>query len=140
MLHFFLTWPIFILALIASIFYGSYAINIFFAKAKVKDTKGEHFSWKIHQFWLNFIGSFSGWIILFFLLKRIEHLPSKDYVFTFSFQDLISFFICFIGITGYLPSTIIGIINSFGLIVSKFIESISNLFPTKKSESPNGNA
>ena len=129
MLHYFLTWPIFILAIVASLFFGFYAINIFFAKAKVSETKNEHFSWKMHQFWLNLVGSLSGWIILYFLLKRVEHLAPNDYVFTFSFVDFISFVLCFIGITGYMPVTIVGLINSFGLIVSKFVESISKLFP-----------
>ena len=129
MLHYFLTWPIFVIAIIASLFFGVYAINIFFKKAEVPKTKDEHFSWKIHQFWLNFVGSLSGWIILYFLLKRVEHLASNDYVFTLSFADFISFVLCFIGITGYMPATIVGLINSFGLIVSKFVESISKLFP-----------
>ena len=127
LLEFFLSWPIIVTGIVASLFYGIYAINIFFPKDKVDGTKNEHLSWKIHQFWLNFLGSALGWTILYYLLKRVDYLEKlgrNDYYYDISFLDIFSVFIAFVGITGFLPMTIVGLINSISTLAQKIIETI----------------
>lgn len=124
-LEFILTWPIIVLGILASLFYGLNAINIFFPKAKVQDTKSEHWSWKVHQFWLNFLGSLVGWIILYFLLKRIDFLKGNNCSFVLSIRDFIYGLLAFIGITGYLPMTIVGLVNSVTSLAQKVIELLT---------------
>ncbi len=125
LLKWFLTWPIVPMAIIWSIGYGLFAIRIFFKKDQVDATKSAHPSWKIHQFWLNFLGSIVGWIITYFLLSRIEYLWESDYSYTISFADVFSFLLAFIGITGFLPMTVVGLVNAVSSLAEKIIELIS---------------
>jgi len=70
-----LAWPnvaFWILAFSASLFYGWKATDIF----NVFPFKPS-WAWTLHQRWLNFSGSFVGWIALWFLGQKVNHALAK---------------------------------------------------------------
>lgn len=93
-------------ALIFSVLCSIYAFNIH----GVPKVKGPSL---VHQYFLNFLGSILGWILLWIVFPNlkdsIQHLPSA----TFNFKDIILTILAFIGITGYLPVAFVGLAFSF---------------------------
>lgn len=60
-------------------------------------------SWRFHQFWLNFVGSLTGWAAAYyFIFCRL--LPVS--AFSFKLQDTVPILIALLGITGLLPYTL----------------------------------
>lgn len=64
------------------------------------------FTWKVHQFLFNFIGSFTGWGALYYLIFIRLNLFKVKPEFKLEYVDIIIFIIGMIGITGYIPVTI----------------------------------
>ena len=52
-----------------SLFYGLKAFDIFEV-----DRANKPRAWKFHQFWLNFVGSAAGWVILWIVIQRLRLL------------------------------------------------------------------
>jgi len=111
-------------AVIVSALYGKFCWTIneldWDEKLEERDTtrwdKGTN-AWKLHQIWLNFLGSFAGWWACWcFLLSYESH---RRWQTSFTFVDLLLAVIAFIGMTGYLPH-----VSRYG----------SKLFPLKKNE------
>ncbi len=94
-----------------SFFYGCKAVTIF---VSTKNEKGEELPqikektkllpWKAHQFWLNFVGSLTGWAATYYLVF-VRILPSKA-SFSFAIEDTVPLLIALLGITGLLPYTL----------------------------------
>jgi hypothetical protein len=99
----------------ASLFYSLKAYDIF---TDVKDIKDLKWTQKLHQFWFNFLGSSVGWATAFFLVVKIFFITNPLFLWT----DIILGIIAFIGITGHLPRSIVGIVVSLGDLVSKIIK------------------
>jgi hypothetical protein len=97
--------------LISLVYYGLYAYEIHYKKNDAESTrKTDSLLRKINQCWLNFLGSFTGWIFLYyFLIFRLD-LFSKDLSimnFKAEWFDLLIILIIFIGVTGYLPYSVL---------------------------------
>jgi hypothetical protein len=123
-----------VVALVASGLYGWYAVKIFLPDIDPRKwgmhssdslKKRMPFCWHMHQIWLNFAGSLVGWACLWFVGKRI--VESTTY---FGWDYALLALIAFIGVTGYLPSTAVGIVQAIGTLVDKF----AGLIPGAKKE------
>lgn len=115
------SWPVlFILAAIGmSVFYGLHACEIF--SVPTTDRKS---SWRFHQFWLNFLGSGVGWVAAWAVLRAAVECALADCALSVSPSAISLFFLAFVGITGYLPATIVGAIGGISELVSKLLALI----------------
>ncbi|PYL43318.1 MAG: hypothetical protein DMF42_04415 [Verrucomicrobia bacterium] len=100
-------WPV-VLGLVAiafSVFYGLKAVDIFGV-----DHANKPAAWKFHQFWLNFAGSLAGWLMLWVAVRRVcSVVGSAEHALKMS--DFILFLVAFVGITGFLPLSVVSFIQ-----------------------------
>ncbi len=119
-------------ALAMSVFYGVYAVTIWFRAPELKSGQpdgGRAQSWKLawkdilrhpaflHQFWFNFIGAFAGWAALTYAAWRLHAQPG-----TFGISEAGLLVAALIGMTGYMPNTlhrIAGGVESLGTAVKR---------------------
>jgi hypothetical protein len=94
-----------------SLFFGCYAREIF-------GVQGDKNSWKFYQFWFNFEGSLFGWLSLYAL--RIELVQPN-----LSRTEFLLSFIGFVGITGHIPYTTMGLITSIEKVATKAIDAMN---------------
>lgn len=115
------SWPglFSIVAIGMSIFYGLRACEIFNVS-----TKDRMPSWRFHQFWLNFLGSGVGWVATWAVLRATVECASAECSLSLSSSAVALFFLAFIGVTGYLPATIVGAIGGINEFVSKLLALI----------------
>jgi 4-hydroxybenzoate polyprenyltransferase len=102
-------------AFLASAFLGYFCYEIHV----VTEEKGK-IPWqrRWQQYWFNFIGSLSGWIAIWFVVQKLwaSNLGQGR------LADFGLAVVGFIGITGYLPYTVIGVINAVWELAKKVIE------------------
>lgn len=115
------SWPALfaVVAIGMSIFYGLRACEIF--SISTTDRKR---SWHFHQFWLNFLGSVVGWVAAWAILRSAVECASADCILSVSPSAVSLFFLAFIGVTGYLPATIVGAIGGVNELVAKLLAFI----------------
>ena len=74
----------------------------------------------IYTFIFHALGSFIGWLLIYYLAVRIKCLyPNLNQL---KLSDVMLLLFGFLGVTGHLPQTLYGFVVSFG----KLAESISN--------------
>jgi|GEM_PF-2680371 len=84
--------------------------------------ESRNFWWKSYQFIFNFVGSFAGWFCFYALLIRTQNnMPQFR---GFNGGDIILFVTSLLGLTGHLPQTIYGFVESFAEIAKKTIEKL----------------
>jgi hypothetical protein len=106
-----------IVAILFSLFYGLFACSIF-----IGDVKDKPSAWKFHQIWLNFLGSIIGWIAFWPVINNtISYLKGNEGFPGFGWQQICLFFLGFVGITGFLPSAVVGLVTSLGKIAEKLL-------------------
>ena len=93
-----------VVSLAFSIFYGCRSVSIFINEQDpLVIEKKKLWSWRFHQFWLNFVGSITGWFAAYYLVfMRILPLSS----FSFKLEDTVLIIIALLGISGLLPYTL----------------------------------
>ncbi len=104
-----------LLALAFSLFYGFKAFDIFGV-----DHANKPRAWKFHQFWLNFVGSVAGWITLWLVIQRVAfviRLPEH----ALKASDFLLLLIAFIGVTGFLPLSVVSFIQGIRDIAAKVL-------------------
>ena len=102
-----------VIGLAFSFFYGWKAFDIF--RIEGKDMPP---ALKFHQFWLNFLGSIVGWLMLWVALRRLGFvIASPDHPLKVS--DFILLLVAFIGVTGYLPFAILTSVQAIKELISK---------------------
>lgn len=112
-------------AVVASLFYGWKAVEIFTEIPKKPKEEQPHSAWWWHQRWLNFAGSLAGWVVLWILIKRyLPHFTGQCEIIL-TYWDVIGAVVAFIGITGYLPFTIIGLLSGAMSTFDKIAKLIS---------------
>lgn len=87
---------------------GWHAVTIFSVEPKNKPQL-----WQ--QRFLNFVGALSGWTVLWALGIRFWDClstPNGYAAVTVGWWDVFGGFIAFIGVTGYLPYTVIGLVDA----------------------------
>ena len=112
-----------IIALSVSIFYSSWAFRIHLVDEKIVEEQKDapkNKAWFIHQWWFNFIGSITGWFLLWILLPTIllTFGPQPGY-YLFQLKDVALLLIAIIGITGHLPLTVFGIAVGMNSLINK---------------------
>ena len=103
-----------VIAFIFSLFYSFKAFSIH----EVTPRK-ENWPWTFHQHWFNFIGSITGWVVLWIVLPTFYQCIVNQCVNPLSFKDIILFLVAILGITGYIPLTLYGIARSFNELVNR---------------------
>src|SRR5574341_945803 len=97
------------IALVASLLYGWNAVAIFKAHISGLDQKPPA-AWWWHQRWLNFLGAIVGWTALWFLLRKFGGCILSPCGSDPTAWDVVAAFVSFIGITGYLPATVVSLV------------------------------
>lgn len=102
-----------------SLMYGLFAIKMFMNESTRKKLKEDHGVWgQIREFWFNFTGAAAGWISFYLFLEAKKQVGIED----LSFTHFIFFIVGVIGIAGFLPATLMGIIQSLAYLVKRIIE------------------
>lgn len=122
-----------LVAVIASGFFGFFCFEI-------HNLDRSAFKWqeKIQQVWFNFVGALIGWIALWILVRqwwgawRLPTAPGVPVQMTVS--DFGLALIAFVGISGYLPFTVMGVIRTFVALVQKVVERLTDLLSSAKKE------
>jgi hypothetical protein len=112
------------IAIIVSAFLGLFCFQI-------HGVRVNNWAAKAHQVWFNFAGALAGWVALWFLLRQwwgIWDLPASTFHVTVS--DFGLALTAYIGISGYLPYTVVGAIQAFVAVVQTVIRRISDLLST----------
>jgi hypothetical protein len=112
-----------VVAFAMSLFYGLRACEIF-----TVPTENRPRSWRIHQFWLNFLGSAVGWVAAWAVLQATLECASTPCSLSLSPSAIALFFLAFLGVTGHLPVTVVGAIGG----VSKLIDYLLSLIGGKQ--------
>lgn len=107
----------FLVAIIFSVLFGIGAPRMFGINSK---------EWGIwiwaHQFWLNFLGSFVGWLCLWLLGVRVHVWAASDYATPLGAWEVFLFAVAFIGVTGFLPMASVTLIQN----LSNWVRKVSN--------------
>jgi hypothetical protein len=89
---------------------------------------------EIQEMWLNFVGAIAGWIALWLLVRQwwgiwwVASVPPVP--IHLSVSDYVLGLVAFVGISGYLPYTVIGSLQIFVPLVHKLVErTMKLLFP-----------
>jgi len=106
-------------ALAMSLFYGWSACAIFSVTKE-----GRPSSWRFHQFWLNFLGAAVGWLAAWALLGSVLECNSSKCTLSVAPSAIALFFLAFLGVTGYLPAALVGLVGGISELVSKLIALI----------------
>ena len=109
-----LGWPFWTLAVLSSLFYAWKCFDIFTEGQPTKP-----WAWTLHQRWFNGLGSFAGWVAMYFLLQKVSSCPSGGCATQLTLGDAGSFFFAFVGVTGYLPYTAMLVMNAIKDVVLK---------------------
>jgi hypothetical protein len=95
--------------------YGRYAFDIFRV-----DHRSMRLPERVHQLWLNFLGSVAGWLLLWVALQRLAFvIASPDHPLKVS--DFILLLVAFIGVTGFLPLSVVSFIQGIRDIAGRVI-------------------
>ncbi len=105
-----------VFSLLVSMFHGVVATNVFGV-----ETTGKSKAWKLHQFWLNFLGSVVGFIALWFLFQAVLGCAINSCSIQFGWPDVGLFLLAFLGVTGYVPFTVIGLASGINELAAKTI-------------------
>ena len=97
-----------------SLFFGFKATEIFSVP-----TEGRTAAWKFYQYWFNFLGSFVGWIALGFLARKVYFCLQSLCPAQVDLMDLLVIFVAFVGVTGHLPYTVMGLIQGINDLAKK---------------------
>jgi hypothetical protein len=120
------------IALVASGLLGWKAVEIFTDVPKKEREEKEKEkqrppSWWWQQRWFNFLGSIVGWAALWLLLRRYWTYILGRCGTDPRLWDLLAGFIAFVGITGYLPYTVYGLISCVYRVGHKLADSFLHL-------------
>ena len=107
-----------ILGFLSSLFYGWKADSIFYYTNEDARPPEKANSWRVHQFWFNFISSLFGWLLIIFFIK----IPLQNEI---RGEDITVFHLAILlfgilGIVGLLPAVLFQITNSFYMITKNF--------------------
>jgi len=121
-------------ALTASALYGWNAVAIHSPpRKKAKDRSGEESkeelvyppAWWWHQRWLNFLGALVGWLALWFLGRKYVGCLFSACTAAPEAWDVIAALIAFVGVTGFLPGTVVSFLSSFSALAARLAELLA---------------
>jgi hypothetical protein len=109
-------WLMALVALIASLFYGCNALKIFDMPSEERSG-----AWRLHQFWLHFLGSAVGWIAFWFLVPHVKDCLMRPCAPVFTSSDVVLFFLAFVGVTGHLPLAVVGVLFTVTNLLDRIV-------------------
>jgi len=115
------------IALVASGLLGWKAVEIFTDVAKKEKKEQPPPSWWWQQRWFNFLGSIVGWAALRVLIRRYWTYILGGCAADPNLWNLLAGFIAFVGVTGYLPYTVYGLISCVYRVGHKLADSLLRL-------------
>lgn len=99
-----------------SLFYGLFACKIFNVL-----TQGEKVPWRVHQFWFNFLGAAVGWVAAWATISAVLSCASTGCENAISLSSVALFVLAFLGVTGHLPMSIVGLVGGLQEFVAKLL-------------------
>jgi hypothetical protein len=133
-----------LIALSASAWYGWNAVAIF-EPQQHKKARDQHVdeldyprAWWWHQRWLNFLGALVGWLAFWFLGRKYVGYLVSACTATPNAWDIAAAVIAFVGMTGYLPGTIIPPLQSLTGLLKKVAEIVAALITKMTPPSERG--
>jgi len=114
-----------LIALVASALYGWHAVTIFIQPPQPGETRRPT-AWVWHQRWLNFVGALVGWVALWFLFRGFGSCFLASCAGEFSGVYAVVALVAFIGITGYLPNTVVSLVAGVGALAGRLAEVIAS--------------
>lgn len=121
------TWGLVVywgVALLASIFYGVFAVRIFVDKGTRTDRQ---WSWWAHESWLNFLGSLVGWALAWPLVTGLwPCLSTQCDLGGITWTDAGLAIVAFIGVTGFIPATVVPLALGVGGLAQKVAEIVAS--------------
>lgn len=123
-MEFWLTTVYWAIAIVASLLYGWHAVSIF--KAHIAGVESQPpTAWWWHPRWLNFLGALVGWTALWLLLRKFSACIFQQCSSDPSAWDVAGAFVAFIGVTGYLPATVVSLVAGVGALAGKLTETLN---------------
>jgi hypothetical protein len=92
--------------LLASLFYGWKACDVFDVSAKAKG-----WAWRVHQFWFNLAGSLLGWAAAWFVARKTWQCLAVTCPAQLDWSDAALIAVAFVGVTGHLPYATAGVLQ-----------------------------
>ncbi len=114
-----------VVALGASGLYAWHAVTIF-TQSRQPDELPRPKPWIWHQRWLNFVGALAGWLALWILVKAFGACLYSACGVEFGAIHAVGALIAFVGITGYLPSTVVSLVAGVGGLAGKLTELVAS--------------
>lgn len=106
--------PFWTVALVFSAFYGWKAREIFQVKRD-----DESWAYIAHQSWFNFAGCLCGWAAFWLEAVSVSWYAATGAKIEFGLADAALAVLAFIGMTGLLPTTIVGLIQGIRELAGK---------------------
>jgi hypothetical protein len=107
--------------IVASFLYGLCAERIFKDKEQQELAhKKFGFYGHVHQFWLNFVGAATGWFTFYLFILSLQKVGIEN----LSFLHLTFLLTAVLGITGWLPMTLSGVLKALSDVVARLISKI----------------
>jgi hypothetical protein len=111
----------FVVGFLFSLFYGIFAEKMFVSKSNRVESTKEFGRWvRIREFWLNFVGAAAGWFSLYLFIVGFQEVGAAHV----SFNQIILLIMGVIGIVGWLPYTLSGVIQSLAAATKRLIDKI----------------
>jgi len=108
---------IMIFGILMSLFYGCYAARIYYYAKRGDSPWQMHWSWRIHQFWLNFCGSFIGWIFLWVLVENYE----TPKTISMGLYQIFTVLLGVLGIVGFMPQALYTLSIGLAEFIKKYL-------------------
>jgi hypothetical protein len=119
-----------IVALVASALYGWHAVTIFLEPQEPSESHRST-AWAWHQRWLNFLGALVGWFALWFLVRAFGACVFAACTVELGPWHAVAALIAFVGVTGYLPNTVVSLVSGIGGLAGKLAEVLASFVVRK---------
>lgn len=109
-----------VFGVLVSLFYGARAAWIFMYPWPKNPPEQHNISWWCHQVWINFWGSFIGWISIYLLIVSIEG-NLKEVPQNITSGHLLLVVVGILGTMGFLPLTAWILANSMAVLTRRIM-------------------
>ncbi len=105
------------ISLVLILFYAIKAYDIFAPAEKPNEAQ------KIHNYWFNGLGALIGCVLLWTVIAKFWYSIEHHDTSILTSGDYLTLLFSFIGITGFMPVTVVGITQSLGQLINKLYGS-----------------
>lgn len=105
-----------VIALIASGLYGWHGVSIFKPHIAAQPQQPAK-AWWWHQRWFYFLGGLAGWLAFWLLMRKFGGCVFGACAPDIKALDIVGALVAFVGVTGYLPISIVSLVSGIGGLV-----------------------